>query len=144
VLPTCADVTGAADDALSKAKTYADQIAKGLQPRLLDCNGKALASDTRMATCDDLENMKPSGDFQPQLLDCDGNPLAANSKVASCSDIGALQATLPRAASAPAASTGTGLPTGVIGGRTLLLGEPAGWVEYPAGTGQIIPYFHKP
>ncbi len=39
-------------------------------------------------------------------------------------------------------TNGTELPTQVMGGRMFLLGEPAGWVEFPAGSGQKIPFWN--
>lgn len=47
----------------------------------------------------------------------------------------------PTATASPVLNTGVELPTSVYGARTALLGQPAGWIEFPAGTGQKIPYW---
>ncbi|KVO05565.1 hypothetical protein WJ69_22965 [Burkholderia ubonensis] len=45
----------------------------------------------------------------------------------------------PGAAVAPATSTGSELPTGIIGDRSALLGAPAGWLDI--GGGRKLPYW---
>lgn len=43
---------------------------------------------------------------------------------------------------APAHSTGSDMSTNYIGGRDRTLGQPAGFIEFPAGSGQKIPFYN--
>lgn len=52
------------------------------------------------------------------------------------------EAAEPAAAVAPTESTGPSVSTNYYGGRDLTMGRPAGFIEFPAGSGQKIPYYN--
>lgn len=56
-------------------------------------------------------------------------------------DLSSLSTTLPESTETPEDSTDPALPTTVVGGRTVLMGEPAGYLD--AGGGRLIPYYDE-
>lgn len=70
-----------------------------------------------------------------KLSDKDGNILKAETD-------GLFAAALEvDGADVPEVSEGYDMSTNYVGSRDMTLGGPAGWIEFPAGSGQKIPYY---
>ena len=120
-IATCSDLTAAIN------------TVTGAIPQYVSCTGVAVTTGTAIATCSDL-NTAIAGvtGTIPTYVDCNGAPVLTGAALATCSD---LQAAIGGFATqeVPAPSTGTELPTLVIGDRSELMGKPVVMVEILPG-----------
>lgn len=126
-----------------------------LQAGLVDCKGRALGKGTRVVTCDGLADaiceLIENNDLVFPVIDVitlgPNNVLTIAMTNGDVFEVDFSRfATLGFAAGLPGTTTGTELPTTVIGNtRTELLGKPNGWIETTVGGVEVLlPYYTAP